>query len=178
MTRPMSALRSGQFIKGSGLAGFQTYTGVGLPNVLRRSPRTTFWGDKYNFSKSSGEIETLLAVLIVCNAAARSAFGPTELSAPLEISFSKRSPEPAVLYCPVAMMMFWYIMISYDILETRVIRDRSGEKTEEMKSCNWRAFVHLRELAEICSLLRPPVLPRSAKQVNKPRHYLPLLITR
>ena len=40
----------------------RTYSGVGLPKVFRNSPFTLFCGDRYSFSKSSGEIEILPAV--------------------------------------------------------------------------------------------------------------------
>jgi len=46
------------------LAPSMTYIGVGLPKVLRSSPATLFCGDRYSFSKSSGEMETLPAVRI------------------------------------------------------------------------------------------------------------------
>jgi hypothetical protein len=36
--------------------GKETNSGVGFPNVCRRSPLTAFSGERYNFSKTSGEI--------------------------------------------------------------------------------------------------------------------------
>jgi len=49
-----------------------TYSGVGLPKVFRSSPLTLFGGDKYSFSKSSGEIEMLPAVRICLRAVSES----------------------------------------------------------------------------------------------------------
>lgn len=107
--------------------GLDTHIGVGLPKVLRRSPRTTFWGDRYNFSNSSGEMVILLAVLMVSSAAVCSAFGSTVWPAPLVKSFS-RPPAPTPLFCAAAMMIAFDMFYRTGGIYARVCRVKWGEQ--------------------------------------------------
>jgi hypothetical protein len=43
-------------VAGVKLVGRTAYSGVGFPNVERKSPLTWFLGERYSFSKSSGEM--------------------------------------------------------------------------------------------------------------------------